>query len=161
MLGMSDSFFTEVLNGSLSEITHKKRRNLLLASTVSIVSGTVDMVPTKLNALGIGFFPSAFQGSLLFLMATIIAYFILAFIRYGLADFFIWRKNYQNYLITLKRATQNWSYEDQSDYEELHQNISRVEWLYNWYVPIAFLKLTFEFAVPLIAGVFAVCILLI
>lgn len=160
MLGISDSFFTELLNGSLSKVAPKKRRNLLIASAVGIVIGAIDnMALQKLNVFGIDFVLPV-QYSFLALMAVVVAYFFLVFIGYGLAEFFIWRKDCKDYLAKLVRESQEGLYEDWAECEELHQSSARAQWLRDWYGPIAFLKLAFEFVAPLAAGALAVYMLL-
>lgn len=157
---MPDPYYTELLGDPLSEIARKERRNLLFASTAGIAIAAMNMVPTKLSALGIEFSPPA-QNSFLLLVAVVIAYFFFAFVTYGLADFFVWRKQYQDHLVRREQESRDWSYEDQMAYDELHDGIPRAEWLYNWHTPVAFIRLSFEFLVPLITGLLSICMLLI
>jgi len=157
---MSDPYFTDLLSDPLSEITRKERRNLLFATIAGIAIAAMNMVPTKLSALGIDFSPPA-QYSFLLLVAVVVVYFLLAFVTYGLADFFIWRKQYQDHLVRREQEARDWTYEDQLAYEESIDGIPRADWLYNWHNPVAFTRLLFEFLVPLISGVVSICMLLI
>lgn len=156
---MADSYFSDLLGDPLSDITRKERRNLLVASTTGIAIVSMDMIPTKLSALGIDFSSPA-QSSFLILVTAVIAYFFFAFVTCGLADFFVWRSKYQEHLVARERESKNWSLDDQLEYEEQHRDLPRADWLYHWHSPVATARLLFEFLVPLIAGVVAICMLL-
>lgn len=157
---MTEPNFTDFLGDPLSETTRKERRNLLLASTAGIAIATMKMVPTKLSSLGIDFSPPA-QSSFLILVMVVVAYFFFAFITYGAADYFVWRKKYQDYLVAREQEALNWSWEKQLAEDALYKNIPSAIWLYNWHTPVAFTRLIFEFFIPIIAGVIAICLLFI
>lgn len=157
---MPDSYFKDLLGDPLSEVTRKERRNLLIASFTGIAIATMGMVPTKLSALGIDFSPPA-QNLFPLLVAIVVAYFLFAFATYGLADFFIWRQQYQDHFVRRELEARDCTYEDQLAYEEYHAGISRADWLYNWHNPLAFVRISFEFLIPFALGITAICLLLI
>ena len=155
---MSDANPSEFLTDPLSEVTRKERRNLLAASTTGALVATTGLVPTQFSALGIQFTPPA-QQAFVVLLASVVSYFILAFVVYGVADFFIWRKKYQDYLVALTIEVQSWSQEDKRIYDELHEGIPRAVWLYSMSKPVAFCRVAFEFVLPVIVGVVSVILL--
>lgn len=156
---MADVNFSELLGNPLSEITRKERRNLLFASTAGIAIAKMEIVPTKLSMLGVDFLPPA-QSAFLVLVAVVVAYFIFAFIIYGIADFFVWRKKYQDYRVAQYYESQGWSIEEQRSHDELYENVPRDKWLYNWLTPVAFIRLTFEFLIPVVSGMLAIFFLI-
>lgn len=74
----------------LSEVTRHERRNLLLASLVSLALTWSDLIPTSIDALGITVSPTD-RESLVFLLGLALLYFSLAFLTYGSADLVRWR----------------------------------------------------------------------
>lgn len=155
---MSDANPSEFLTDLLREVTRKERRNLLAASTVGILVAKAGLVPTQLSTLGIQFTPPS-QQVFVFLTACVVGYFTLAFSAYGVADFFVWRKKYQDYLVASAIEKLNWSQEDQRNYDELHEGIPRAVWLYSMSKPVAFFQVAFEFVLPVIVGVVSVILL--
>jgi amino acid transporter len=97
---MSGPSPAEFLSDPLSDVARKERRNLLIASTTAILAATMGLAPAHISALGIEFSPPA-QSSFVVLVALIVVYFIAAFVLYGISDFFIWRKKYQDYLVAV------------------------------------------------------------
>lgn len=155
---MSNANLSDFLTDPLSEVTRKERRNLLLASTAGVLVAKMGLIPARISVLGVEFSPPA-QQAFISLMSLIVGYFILAFVFYGMADFFVWRKKYQNYLVTSKSESLIWTQEDQFNYEELHHGIPRAAWLYTMSKPVAFVRVAFEFFFPLIIGITAISLL--
>lgn len=88
---MSEPIYQQVLlKDPLSEETRKERRNLLGVSTLGIVMVKSGLIPSKISALGIEF-SQADQTVLLYALAVITIYFLLAFIFYALSDFMNYR----------------------------------------------------------------------
>lgn len=87
----------EFIADQLSPVTRIERRNLLIASTTGILIAKVGLIPTKISIFGITLSSPA-QDTLVVIVALTIFYFFCAFIMYGITDFFIWRKKYQDYL---------------------------------------------------------------
>ena len=74
----------------LSEITRKERRYLLAVAFVSIVVAKAGLVPKEISNLGITF-SDVDRSILLKAAAVMVAYFMAAFVIYGVSDFFAWR----------------------------------------------------------------------
>jgi len=156
---MSEPDPTQFLSDPLSEISRKERRNVLVASTVGLLVSTMGLVPTKLAAFDIELSAPA-QNSFVGIVALVIAYFTIAFMVYGVSDLFIWRKRYQDYLVAAHFRNESWTIEDQMEYDRLHEHVPRIHWLYSWSRPLSLVRIAFEFALPIIAGAIAVCLLL-
>ncbi len=88
---MSEPNPVEFLADPLSPITRIERRNLLLASTAGILIAKAGLIPTQISALGITL-SDPNQSTFIVVMALTVVYFLCAFVVYGVADFFIWRK---------------------------------------------------------------------
>ena len=153
-MAISDPNPVAYLLDPLSEITRRERRNLLMASAVGLLVSKAALVPTQLSALGIEF-SAPDQRIFVVLVALTVFYFFGAFVLYGLSDFLIWRKKYQDYLEGVEGVMQSWSQEDQHIYDELHQHIPDIGWLYQWSKPTAFSRILFEFVVPIVFGLYA------
>jgi hypothetical protein len=138
----------------LTEVTRKERRNLLIASMSGVLIVSMNLVPTRISAFGIEFSASA-RGYFVGLVAALVCYFFIAFIVYGTSDFFVWRKKYQDYCIAFERAC-----EDAEDCRDDPYYSLRAVWLYSWSKPIAFIRIGFEFVVPLLAGAVSFFLLL-
>lgn len=156
---MSEPNPADFLGDPLSDVTRKERRNLLLASVTGLLVETTGLVPTHISALGIEFSPPA-QSAFVVLVTLTVVYFIGAFVIYGASDFFVWRKRYYDYLVAVEVESRNWSEEDQRHYDELHEDIRRIHWLYEWSKPLAFIRALFEFALPMVIGAASVSLLL-
>lgn len=150
---------TDFLSDPLSDVARKERRNLLIASITGILIATAGLVPKHISALGIEFSPLA-QNAFVILAALVVVYFVFAFAIYGISDFFIWRKKYQDYLVAVEAEMQGWTEEDQHYHDELHHYVPRIDWLYNWSKPAAFARIIFEFVLPVIVGIVSICWLL-
>ena len=130
---------SEILADPLSDITRKERRNLLLASTVGAIVATMGLVPTRFSALGIDFSPPA-QSSFVILVTLVILYFVLAFLFYGVADFFVWLIKYKDYLVAINIESSTWDQESQYRYDEVHSGIPYVRWLNSLVEDCSFLQ---------------------
>ena len=126
---MTEPNLADIVVDPLNEVTRKERRNLLAASTAALVVSAMGLVPTKLAALGIEFAPPA-QKSFLVIFAFVVGYFIIAFLVYGVADFFLWRKKFQDHLINREVTSLTWSQDDEREHDEIHENIPSADWLY-------------------------------
>jgi len=70
---------TKFIEDIISPISRAERRNLLLASTTGYLVAKVDLIPTKIEALGITLTPPV-QDKIVVIVALSITYFLLAFI---------------------------------------------------------------------------------
>ncbi len=80
----------------LSNVTRAERRSLLAVSAVALATRYAGLVPTKISALGIEF-QQADQQRLLWSLAGLVAYFLLAFAAYALSDFVAWKLRYNEH----------------------------------------------------------------
>lgn len=140
----------EFLTDPLSNISRSERRNLLISSVIGFLVSKAGIVPKKISALDIELSLPA-QGTFVYLVGATIIYFLLAFIVYGLSDFFIWRKRYQDYLEAVEAHMSSWSEEDQKAYENTYT--PPIPWLYQKAGFIAYTRAFFEYLLPLLVGV--------
>ena len=170
----------------LSEETRKARLYLLGASTVGITIVVTGLVPTEIRTLGITF-AQADRRSLLFMLALVIAYFLVAFIIYAAADFLAWRVLFERDMrerlskelmnkelderIEQIRTSKDRPYEmeertanilDQREREKEVEKLLRRHSRYVSYVrgPISLLRGIFEFLLPIFYGVYGIYLLL-
>lgn len=74
----------------LSEVTRAERKLLLLVSLICLALTWSDLLPTRVEALGIEI-STADRLNLILLLGLTLLYFLVAFITYVLADFAQWR----------------------------------------------------------------------
>jgi len=149
----------EYLADPLSPIARAERRNLLLASTVAILIAHVNLVPARITALGLEFAPPA-QASFVVITALVAGYFIVAFATYAIADLFVWRKRYYDYLAAVEKQSQSWTLEDQIAHDEIHANLPTLDWYYQWSPRVANIRMLFEFVLPLLVGAYSISALM-
>lgn len=148
-MGINDPSPVEYLGDPLSDISRAERRNLLIASAVGILVARAGLVPTRFSTFGLEF-QEPQQRVLIWVVLATIVYFFLAFVLYGVADFFIWRKRYQDYLEGVERLTSSWTQEDQKVHDELQERVPDIGWLYQWSRPAVIARILFEFVVPVV-----------
>ncbi len=146
------------LQDPLSEVTRGERKTLLGLSAVGITIAVSGLVPSKISALGIEF-DRTDQSALLRMLATVITYFLVAFMVYGASDFVAWRVAYRNALIDILRERRARSQSEQADYENIVKRVPG-EWLAKATRPVSAVRAGFEFAIPLAVGVAAIYLLL-
>lgn len=142
----------EFLSDPLSPIARAERRNLLIAGTVGLLVAIAGIVPTKISALGIELSLPA-QEMFIYIVCGTIVYFLAAFIIYGVSDFFIWRKKYQDYLEAVEAYNDSWTEEDQEAYDR--SSTPKVAWLYQNSGLVALIRAFFEYALPVLFGLVA------
>ena len=152
---MSEPDPRDYLADPLSAISRAERRNLLLAATLAILIAHVNLVPTQISALGLEFAPPA-QAAFLVITALVVGYFIIAFGMYAVADVFVWRKRYYDYLAAVERESKDWTLEDQIEHDEIHANLPTIDWYYEWSPRVANVRMLFEFVLPLLVGTYAI-----
>ena len=146
---------SDFLGDPLSDISRRERRNLVASSATAILIAHTGLVPTRISALGIELSPPA-QSSFLVILGAVVAYFTAAFVIYGFSDLLVWRHKYQDYLEKVEITSQNWTQEDQVNYDELQQHVPSIAWLYRISKPAAYFRIGFEFALPLLIGLYAI-----
>jgi hypothetical protein len=155
---MSEPNPVEFLVDQLSPITRAERRNLLLASIIGVLVGKAGLIPTKISEFGITL-SSPDQGTFVVVVFCTVIYFLCAFVIYGAADFFIWRKKYQDYLEHVDTYMERWSEQDQHNYEECHSRVPEIAWLYQRAKSVAFVRVFFEYALPIFTGLYSAIVL--
>ena len=152
-----------LLHDPLSEVTRKERRMLLAVSMVGITLVKMELVPTKISALGIEFAKTN-QQSLLSIVALVVFYFVIAFLLYASSDFLAWQKTIRARLIDIGRERLE---KEQANPElfsrerELAYEYSRRgQYLYVLSKPVAAARAIFEFLLPVIVGIYAIYALL-
>lgn len=156
---MDNINISDFLSDPLSEVSRRERRNLLLTSLTGILIAKVGLIPSRISALGIEF-TLLEQQALMTSVSFVIGYFVLAFILYGLADFFVWRDKYQKYIEDSAIKSLNWSKVNQDNYDELHSIIPKAIWLYSKSKILAKVRVMFDFLFPIILGVTAIYLLI-
>lgn len=152
---MADPDPRDYLADPLSPIARAERRNLLLAATLAILIAHVNLVPTRISALGLTFAPPA-QTSFLVITALVVGYLMFAFATYAVADLFVWRKRYYDYLAAVERESKDWTLQDQIEHDEIHATLPSIDWYYQWSPRVANVRMLFEFVLPLLVGAYAV-----
>lgn len=138
----------------LSRITRAERRNLLIASTVGLLVGATGLVPTEISTFGVKF-EALEQIWLVRLALAAVVYFGLAFVLYGAPDVIVWWKTYVDYRERVARAGRAWTREDQYEHDEIRSEVAGMDWPYRWSAPAAFLRIAFEFTVPIVFALVA------
>ena len=149
----------DYLADPLSPISRAERRNLLLAGTLAILISHVNLVPARITALGLEFAPPA-QASFLVVTALVVGYFMFAFATYAIADLFVWRKRYYDYLAAVERESRSWTMEDQMVHDEIHASLPSIDWYYQWSPTVSNFRMLFEFVLPLLVGAYSVSALM-
>ena len=165
------------LGDPLSDVTRKERLYLLGASTVGVTIVFTGLVPSEIRALGITF-ARADRRSLLFILALVVAYFLVAFIIYAASDFLAWRRRLQDatldrmvqrelqqFLARHREESETFDERERQARLEIRQHMeeeliirSRVRLRFTG--PVSFLRGLFEFGLPVIYGLIAVVVLL-
>jgi len=149
---------SDFLADPLSSICRLERRNLLIANMVGILIVEVGLIPTQISTLGITLSFKE-QNTFIFIIACMIMYFSSAFIIYAINDFFIWRKKYQDYLISVVTYLENSSQEDEYEYQQRRNEPPEIAWLYNLSKPMAYLRVSFDFILPIIFSLYTLSLI--
>lgn len=147
------------LTDPLSDASKRERRNLLASSFIGILVALTGLVPTKISSLGIEF-TNINQRYFLLAITALIIYFIIGFTIVGIADIFIWRKKYQDYLEGVQSYMDHWTEEDQEKYDYFYHSLPKINWFYQHSKWVALARLIYEFVLPTALGLIG-CALLI
>ncbi len=146
----------------LSQVTRNERRFLLGVSMVGITLVKTGLVPSRISALGIEFTKTD-QKSLLFIVALITAYFVVAFTIYAVSDFIAWRLVYRAALREAiaqsdKRIAQKRKeLLDQFKEERLSMSsMPRGRIIFILSKPVSLIRTVFEFVLPILIGIYAI-----
>jgi hypothetical protein len=148
------------LRDPLSNVTRRERRTLLGASALGIVIVKSGLVPTKVTALGIEFSRTD-QHALLLSLGAVVGYFVVAFAMYAASDFVAWRVAFHSILGDWRRDVSRESMEVPNDEDRVLQKFVATThmWQFSSQI-ISFLRAVFDFAVPLIIGIYGTILLL-
>ena len=153
---------TILLKDPLSKEARLERRNLLAASAIGIVMVKGGLVPIRISALGLEF-DHADQQSLLRALAAVVLYFLLAFLVYAGSYFLLWRIAFGNainaaiYNSRLPKTEEvNAVKPDPTDEKFRHMETL----LHRIPKPMSALRAAFEFALPILLGLYGVITLL-
>ncbi len=161
------NFEQSLLRDALSEVARKERRSLLGISLFGITLKIGGMVPSKIPSLGIEF-QLANQQALLLIVASIILYFIVAFIIYAASDYLSWKLEIKSWALE-KAVSEN---EEVYHYycpqpgtceEEIERDMGKLHKKYRIYfrlvASISIVRVLFDFGLPLAVGASALFLL--
>jgi len=153
--GTGEASFREIiLRDPLSDVTRKERSYSLGISLAGIVMVRTDLVPSRITTLGITF-QETDRKTLFFLVGLVAAYFLVAFVLYGIADILRQRAAVEAHRVTTFRA-QELRAQQRDDMWELESiGVSRA---YDRLVVLV--RLVFEYLLPVALGAYAVAVLL-
>ena len=159
---MNESPALLALKDPLSSVTRAERRALLGVSALSIFITSTGLIPTKISALGVDFGQSD-QRALLIVIALVVAYFLSAFVVYGLADYLSWRVTYDEsrqsaYLKFYEQIST--SHKRRDEMEEKFGSSWIPRWPRHLVQPASLIRSLFEFFLPIGVGAYAIIALL-
>jgi hypothetical protein len=146
------SFREIILRDPLSDVTRKERSYSLGISLAGIVMVRTDLVPSRITTLGITF-QETDRKTLFFLVGLVAAYFLVAFLLYGIADILRQRAAVEAHRISANRAIRAAEREYSS-----HELDSIGRKAYDRLVVLV--RLVFEYLLPVALGTYAVVVLL-
>jgi len=121
-------------------------------------------LPTKISALGIDF-SSADQKSLLLILSAIVAYFLIAFIVYGVSDFLAWRVSYHHAMRdVMKSRLEKQANASSNKADTITQQLDEYSQMtFPWVGvsrPVSLLRAFLDFILPVVFGVGTIVLLL-
>ncbi len=132
---------------------------MLGIATIGIIVAKTDFVPSKISTLGIDF-SFTDQKMLYRAIAGVIGYFVVAFILYAASDFVAWRVAWMNAMRAAMRARHERKASESAS--ELHHAVEQELSVKFRYVPYALssgvssLRALFDFAVPVVIGIWGI-----
>lgn len=132
---------------------------LLGISVLSLFIAKTGLIPSKISALGVDL-ERADQRAFLVVMTLVVAYFVVAFILYGLTDFLAWRLSYnEGSKVAYQELFARMHSRESSGSNEPASYYPR-DWIPLWpnhlAVPISFARAMFEFVLPILIGAYAI-----
>jgi hypothetical protein len=167
---MAESTSLEIaIRDPLCEVTRKERRLLLGVSIIGIAQAKTGLVPQKISSLGIEF-TTINQKYFLYVVAIVIAYFLVAFMIYSASDFIVWRLAFRSaWRESLsKRSLRNRN--DELEFIEkegrkidefMKARFGNYQFIYMLSGFISIGRAVFEFLLPIVVGLYAITSLLI
>ena len=161
------------LHDSLSDVTRKERRFLLGTSLLGIAIVKTGLIPSKIPSLGI-VFEGGNQRLLLIIIFSVILYFFIAFIIYGISDFLAWwlvikggeiKKRVEQYEaeirgwdIPLEKIAPNTNDAQIDNYKR--ELLKKVKFHFKLVTPISFFRVFFDYVIPFLVGLYALIVTL-
>ena len=154
-----DSPLQVILRDPLSEVTRGERRMLLGISVLSLFVAKTGLIPSKISALGVDL-ERADQRAFLVVMALVVAYFVVAFVLYGLTDFLAWRLSYNEGSKVAYQEIFDRMHRPESSSSNNPSSYYPDDWIPRWpnhlATPISFARALFEFFLPVLVGGYAI-----
>lgn len=159
------------LRDALSDVTRKERRHLLGISLLGVALKKTGLVPSKISGLGIEF-QNTDQRALLFIVAFVILYFLVAFIIYAFSDFLAWRlaisrKAIEREVSSYEKIIRGHIHQPgtiEDDIENYEVELCRkfgVYFIFKLVTPTSILRAFFDFGLPIALGGYAFLLLII
>lgn len=144
------------LQDPLSETTRKERRTFLAVSMASIAVARTGALPTEISSLGMKF-SAADRRVLLVLMLAVVAYFFGAFLVYAVPDILAarWRHHYALIERIRTAAQERAGLATDRETQDAIEALPVPRFL-NLGRHIQFVRLLFDFALPIIVGICAI-----
>ncbi|RZF83596.1 hypothetical protein EXT46_04700 [Pseudoalteromonas sp. CO325X] len=95
---------THRINDPLSDVTRKVRRNVIVTSTVALIMIYVNLLPSKIDSLGIKF-DATHQAILLEIIFFTLLYLCISFLVYSISDFLKWKISLTDLVLKEEHAT--------------------------------------------------------
>lgn len=158
----------KLLGDPLKEVTRKERRALLGVSVAALIVAKTGILPGRIESIGVDF-PAGDKPILLLIFASVIAYFLLAFVVYAASDFIAWQRSYHELIDKLEFEEAERQYKaEQAGMKNVVISIEPVNkpkeaWksiLRRAIAPTSVTRASVEFLVPLGVGLFALVSLL-
>lgn len=118
---------------------------------MGIFTAVADIVPSRVAALGIEF-GQVNQAAYLLMFAAVILHFILAFFFCGRTDYLNWDYKYENYKMEVEAASDDWSREQQAEYDETRYRYAQQRSIVDRSHAVARWRINLEFFFPLPGG---------
>ena len=146
---------TDILADPLSAVARAERRNLIASSFIAGLISITRTFPTHVSALGIEI---STQSQRYFICAAIavVLYFTFAFVVYALGDYMRVRHIRHEYDKAAHIDGENWSYEEQINYDEVKVVIGSIDWVYERTEQFLSVRMLFEFLFPLICATISI-----
>lgn len=152
----------QIIYDPLTPTTRGERRLLLGISGAGIAIAKVPLIPTKIGFLGIEF-QNSNQATFLTMFSALILFLAIAFVIYALTDFAAWRRMSAIRITEYARASAireaDLTDAQRNAIHEKRESLSRIDYggtrSWNFATVAAYLRVTFEFGVPVILAGYA------
>ena len=151
----------------LTRGTRRVRQQLLGACAIGLAIGVTGLVPSRISALGVEFSPSD-RRAMLFMLAAVIVYLLLAFVIYAWLDWAVWKTGLSVARARTERKRSRYEYEPHDEALdklpiEFHRRMWAVSAKYPMpkaTVPLQWARLAFDIILPPVVAVTTIAVLL-